>query len=56
MTRRFYTESPVVYWTSEWVETGELEVYADKDGNKSTRPQKVLVGEVNEHWTPNAKY
>lgn len=50
MTSRYYSKSPVVYWTSEWVETGKTEVYTDKDGKKCTRPEIRLVGERNPNW------
>jgi hypothetical protein len=43
-------KSPVVYWTSEWKETGKLEVYTDKNGDKCTRPELRLIGERNPNW------
>jgi len=48
-------KSPVVYWTSEWVKTGKTEVYADKNGDKRTRPELSLVGERNPNWKPIAR-
>jgi|SaaInlStandDraft_1057018.scaffolds.fasta_scaffold496290_1 hypothetical protein len=55
MTRRYHSKSPVVYWTSKWVETGKQETYKDKDGKTKIRVEKVLVGEKNRDWTPDTK-
>ncbi|MGY8866548.1 MAG: hypothetical protein ACKVJK_13105 [Methylophagaceae bacterium] len=43
-------KSPVVYWTSQWEETGKIEVCVDKNGDKYTRPQLRLIGERNSNW------
>ena len=48
-------KSPVVYWTSEWKQTGKTEVYADTNGDKRTRPELRLVGERNPNWKPIAR-
>ena len=55
MTSRYYSKSPVVYWTSEWVKTGKQERYMDKEGNTKVRVERILVGKVNKGWTPNTK-
>lgn len=46
-------KSPVVYWTSKWVPTGETEVHSDRYGNKIERPKKILEGQRNPSWRGN---
>ena len=46
-------KSPVVYWTSEWILTGQIEIYSDKDGKKQERPIRKLEGKRNPNWRGN---
>jgi hypothetical protein len=44
--------SPVVYWKSEWVETGNTIEVEKKDGEIELIPELVLVGEENPDYIP----
>lgn len=43
-------KSPVVYWTSEWIETGETRYIVKKDGTREKVPKLTLQGEKNENY------
>ncbi len=44
--------SPVVYWTSKWIKTGNIIEVDKKDGGKELIPELVLVGERNPDYIP----
>ena len=43
-------KSPVVYWTSEWVNTGEHETRVAKDSKPFTIEKRILKGELNKEY------
>ena len=43
-------KSPVVYWTSEWVNTGEVEVRHFKDNTRKEVDKRILKGELNTNY------
>jgi len=44
--------SPVVYWTSKWIETGNIIEVEKNNGKKELIPELVLVGERNPDYNP----
>ena len=44
--------SPVVYWDSEWVATGNTIEVEKKDGETELIPELILVGELNPDYIP----
>ena len=43
--------SSVVFWTSEWVETGETEIRNYSNNIKKEVSRKILKGKVNTEYT-----
>ena len=48
------TKTPVVYWTSKWVPTGETEIKAGEDNKAIYTEKKILVGERNKEYQRKA--
>ena len=42
--------SPVVYWTSKWIGTGEIETRSTKDNKAYTVEKRILKGELNKEY------
>jgi len=43
-------KSPVVYWTSVWIGTGEYETRSTKDNKAYTVEKRILKGELNKEY------
>lgn len=43
-------KSPVVYWTSEWVNTGEYETRSSKNNKAYKVEKRILKGELNKEY------
>lgn len=48
-------KSSVVYWTSEWKDSGKVEVFMNADGKQCERSLRMLVGEKNTEWRTNIR-
>jgi hypothetical protein len=48
-------KSPVVCWTSKWVNTGKVEKLKMDNGEFMYRPTKKLEYVENPHWRPRVK-
>lgn len=42
--------SPVVYWTSKWIGTEEIETRSTKDNKPYTVEKRILKGELNKEY------
>ena len=45
--------SPVVYWTSEWIETGEVEIRNYANNTKKEVKKRILRGILNKEYRRN---
>ena len=43
-------KSPVVYWTSEWVNTGEVEIRNYANNTKKEVKKRILRGKLNKEY------
>ena len=43
-------KSPVVYWNSEWVNTGEYETRSTKDNTAFKVEKRILKGKLNKEY------